>query len=38
MVQLLMADQRPESMRFAAYLCCGAEMDAQLETLVALPG
>ena len=37
MAQLLMDDQRPERMRFAAYFCCGAEMDAQNETLVALP-
>ena len=37
MAQLLMADQRPERMRFAAYFCCGAEMDAQSETLMALP-
>ena len=37
MAQLLMADQRPEQMRFAAYFSCGAEMDAQSETLVAFP-
>ncbi len=36
MAQSLMADHL-ERMRFAAYSCCGAEMDAHSETLVALP-